>query len=101
MRVKTCTRCGLTKPLDQFPPVRRSEPEKLQFWCRACFAEANTRNYWNNHEREKARLLPQTTRKREDNRRRAINTYSRIPASTAARRTSSFCSSTIYETRSS
>jgi hypothetical protein len=72
MRVKTCTRCGLTKPLDQFPPVRRSEPEKLQFWCRACFAEANTRNYWNNHEREKARLLLQTARKREENRRRAI-----------------------------
>jgi len=72
MSVKTCTRCGETKPLNQFPPVRRSEPDKLQCWCRACFAEANTRNYWNNHEREKARLLLQTTRKREDNRRRAI-----------------------------
>jgi hypothetical protein len=72
MWVKTCTRCGKSKPLDQFPPIRRSEPEKLQFWCRACFAEANTRNYWNNHEREKARVLLQTTRKREENRRRAI-----------------------------
>jgi len=72
MRVKTCTRCGATKPLDQFPPIRRSEPEKLQCWCRACFAEVNTRNYYKNHEREKARLLLQTTRKREDNRRRAI-----------------------------
>jgi hypothetical protein len=72
MRVKTCTRCGETKPLDQFPPVRRSEPEKLQTWCRACFSEANKRNYWKNPERERARLLVQTTRKREDNRRRAI-----------------------------
>jgi hypothetical protein len=70
--MKTCTRCGVTKPFDQFPPVRRSEPDKLQSWCRACFAEANSRNYWKNHEREKARLLLQTTRKREDNRRRAI-----------------------------
>jgi hypothetical protein len=72
MQVKTCTRCGETKPLDQFPPVRRSEPEKLQTWCRACFSEANKRNYWKNPERERARLLAQTTRKREDNRRRAI-----------------------------
>ena len=70
--VKTCTRCGETKPLDEFPPVRRSEPEKLQTWCRACFSEANKRNYWKNPERERARLLLQTTRKREDNRRRAI-----------------------------
>ncbi|SRR6266542_2329354 len=72
MQVKTCTRCGETKPLDHFPPVRRSEPDKLQTWCRGCFAEANNRNYWRNHEREKARLLLQTTRKREENRRRAI-----------------------------
>jgi hypothetical protein len=77
--VKTCTRCGETKALDQFPPVRRSEPEKLQCWCRACFAEANNRNYWKNHEREKARLLLQTTRKREDNRRRAIDYLSSHP----------------------
>jgi cytochrome c553 len=72
MRVKTCTRCGETKPLDQFPPVRRSEPERLQWWCRTCFSDANKQNYWRNHEREKARLLLQTTRKREENRRRAI-----------------------------
>ncbi len=77
MSVKTCTRCGKTKPLDQFPPVRRSEPDKLQTWCRACFSEANNRNYWKNHEREKARLLLQTRRKREDNRRRAID-YLRV-----------------------
>ena len=72
MRVKTCTRCGETKPVDQFPPIRRSEPEKRQSWCRACFAEANNRNYRKNHEREKARLLLQTQRKREENRRRVV-----------------------------
>jgi hypothetical protein len=70
--MKTCTRCGEMKPLDQFPPIRRSEPDKLQAWCRACFSNANKRNYWKNPERERARLLIQTTRKREDNRRRAI-----------------------------
>jgi hypothetical protein len=72
MRVKTCTRCGQTKPLDEFPPVRRSEPEKLQRWCRACFSEANKGNYWKNPERERARVLLLKTRKREENRRRTI-----------------------------
>lgn len=60
------------KPLDQFPPVRRSEPEKLQYWCRDCFSEANKRNYWKSPERERARALLLKTRKREENRRRAI-----------------------------
>lgn len=72
MRMKTCTRCGETKALDQFPPVRRSEPETLQPWCRGCFSEANKRNYWRNPERERARVLLLKTRKREENRRRAI-----------------------------
>ena len=72
MRMKTCTRCGETKPLDQFPPVRRSEPEGLQWWCRACFSDANKQNYWKNHDREKTRSRLKTTRKREENRRRAI-----------------------------
>jgi hypothetical protein len=72
MRMRTCTRCGETKPLHQFPPVRRSEPEKLQYWCRDCFSEANKRTYWKNPERERARALLLKTRKREENRRRAI-----------------------------
>ena len=55
--VKRCTRCGKDRPLDQFPPVRRSEPGKLQTWCRACFAEANAANYAKNREREKTRLM--------------------------------------------
>src|SRR5206468_151468 len=78
-RVKTCTRCGETKPLDHFPPIKRSEPERLQWWCRACFSDANKQNYWKNHEREKARLLAQTTRKREENRHRAIEYLSAHP----------------------
>ena len=61
--MRACTKCGEVKPLDQFPPVRRGEP-KLQSWCRACFAEANARNYRKNHEREKARLLRHVAAKR-------------------------------------
>lgn len=65
MRVKTCTRCGETKPLDQFPPVRRSEPDTLQTWCRACFKEANDRNYRPYYERERERILARITAHRD------------------------------------
>ena len=61
--MRACTKCGEVKPLDAFPPVRRGEP-KLQTWCRACFAEANARNYRKNHEREKTRLVRQVAEKR-------------------------------------
>src|SRR5256885_10847461 len=53
--MRACTKCGETKPLDAFPPVRRGEA-KLQTWCRDCFAEANARNYLKNRERERARI---------------------------------------------
>jgi hypothetical protein len=72
MQVKTCTRCGETKPLDQFPPVRRAEPEKLQHWCRACFAEANAHNYQRNNERERARIYRNRARRIEEAQQRAV-----------------------------
>jgi hypothetical protein len=73
MRVKTCTRCGLTKPLDQFPPVRRSEPEKLQTWCRACFKEVNDRNYLAYYQRERQRILARMNAHRDYLRRKIID----------------------------
>jgi hypothetical protein len=72
MSVKTCTRCGATKHLHHFPPVRRSEPERLQTWCRACFADAGARNYRNNIDRERARLYRNSARRRAESQRRAI-----------------------------
>ena len=72
MRVKTCTRCGETKPLGEFPPIRRSEPDKLQGWCRACFAAANARNYQSNIERERARIYRNRARGIEEAQRSAI-----------------------------
>ena len=72
MRVKTCTRCGKTKPLDQFPPVRRSEPEKLQTWCRACFSEANKRNYWKDPAPVRQRVVANSARRRAETRARAV-----------------------------
>jgi hypothetical protein len=70
MTVKTCTRCGVTKPLDEFPPRRRGEP-KLQSWCRACFAANNARYYLEHRDAQKARLLANTERRRNENRRKA------------------------------
>ena len=72
MRVKTCTRCGQTKALDQFPPVRRSKPDKRQSWCRACFAEVNNRNYSPYYWREHARIVARIQGRRDLNRQRVI-----------------------------
>src|SRR5213594_3128022 len=72
MQVKTCTRCGETKPLDQFPPVRRSEPDKLQTWCRGCFSMANKRNYWKNPEPVRQRVIVTSARRRADSRAKAV-----------------------------
>jgi hypothetical protein len=78
MRVKTCTRCGETKHLDQFPPVRRGEP-KLQSWCRACFAEAGARHYRNNVERERVRLYRNNALRRAESHRRVVDYLSAHP----------------------
>lgn len=50
-----CTRCGELKPAGAFPRRRRGG-EKLQTWCRDCFAEVNDRRYRVMHESELARL---------------------------------------------
>jgi hypothetical protein len=72
MRVKTCTRCGKTKPLDQFPPRRRGEP-RLQSWCRECFAANNALYYREHRDIQKARLLRNTLARREQNHDRVID----------------------------
>jgi len=72
MQVKTCTRCGETKPLDQFAPVRRSEPDKLQTWCRGCFSMANKRNYWKNPEPVRQRVIVTSGRRRAESRAKAV-----------------------------
>ena len=73
MWVKTCTRCGETKRLDQFPPVRRSEPEKLQCWCRACFGQVNNRNYAAYYARHRDRILARINARRDVNRTRVVD----------------------------
>jgi hypothetical protein len=64
--VKTCTRCGETKPFDQFPPRRRGQP-RLQSWCRACFAANNARYYREHEAAQKARLARNTAVRRGQN----------------------------------
>jgi hypothetical protein len=76
--MRACTKCGETKPLEAFPPVRRGEP-KLQTWCRECFAEANARNYRKNHERETTRLVRQVNARRREVRQKIIDYLSEHP----------------------
>lgn len=70
--MKRCTKCGVEKSHDEFPPVRRGQT-KRQSWCRACFAEANAANYAKNRDREKARLVAQTMARREGVRKHIID----------------------------
>jgi hypothetical protein len=69
--LKRCTRCGETKSPSEFPLIRRGG-NKRQSWCRACFAVVNAAYYARNHDREKARLVMQVTRRRAENRRNII-----------------------------
>src|SRR5207302_9951140 len=69
--MRACTKCGETKALDEFPPVRRGE-EKRQSWCRDCFAAAGAGYYRRNRDREKARLLRQVAERRTEIRRLLI-----------------------------
>ena len=85
--MKTCTRCGMTKSLDQFPPRRRGEPG-LQSWCRACFAANNARYYREHRDVQKARLLRNTYARREQNRDRVINYLSQQSCVIAGKLTS-------------
>jgi hypothetical protein len=66
--MRACTKCGETKPLEAFPPVRRGE-EKRQTWCRDCFAAYGRDYYQRNRMAQKARLLRNTYARRGENRR--------------------------------
>ena len=69
--MRACTKCGETKPLEAFPPVRRGE-ERLQTWCRDCFAAYGRAYYRRHRDSQKARLLRNSATTRADNRAMAI-----------------------------
>src|SRR5438552_7313123 len=76
--MRACTRCGVVKALDAFPPVRRGEP-KLQTWCRECFAAYGKVYYSANREAQKARLRRNVQATREQNRLRTVEYLLRHP----------------------
>lgn len=69
--MRACTKCGETKPLSEFPPVRRGEP-KLQTWCRDCFAAYGKEYYRRNRDAQKARLLRNVAARRAENHERML-----------------------------
>src|SRR2546430_643719 len=76
--MRACTKCGVMKTLNAFPPVRRGDP-KLQTWCRECFASYGKRYYRANREAQKARLIRNVEETREDNRQRLVEYLSAHP----------------------
>lgn len=73
-----CTRCGERKTAAEFPPVRRDE-ERLQTWCRACFAVVNAENYVGYYARDRDRIHERQRGRREDIRGRLIANLSEHP----------------------
>lgn len=65
-----CTRCGHLKPAAAFPPRRRGQ-DRLQTWCRECFAEAGAKYYAEHRDR----VLERVTRTK---RARATDLRSRL-----------------------
>ena len=71
--IRTCSRCGQTKPVEEFHIRYRSTGERLT-WCRACMAEVKRAWYLRNteHQKELVRLnWERSTRENRD----AIWTY--------------------------
>ena len=61
--MKTCTKCGETKPLDDFYR-KRSSADGRDSWCRECVAERSRRYHEENRDKERER----SRRWREENR---------------------------------
>ena len=61
--MKTCNKCGETKPLDDFPR-NRTKADGRGGWCRECDAEGRRRRYEENRDKERER----NRRWREENR---------------------------------
>jgi hypothetical protein len=59
---KTCTKCGETKPLDQFPRAARNR-DGIDSWCRACHTEASRHH----RQANRARTNEATRRWRQEN----------------------------------
>ena len=70
--MKRCSKCGEEKPLDAFPPIRRSGI-KLQSWCRTCFAAYGADYYQRNREAQKAHKLRNVAAARDAKRRQLID----------------------------
>ena len=66
-----CSRCRITRPVSEFPPVHRGG-DRLQSWCRACFAEVNARNYAPYYQRERGRIQARVGLRREELRRHLV-----------------------------
>ena len=70
--MKTCTKCGETKPLDDFHR-NRSKAYGRNIWCRECTAEGKRRYYEEN--RDKVREC--NRRYREENRDKGLERHRR------------------------
>lgn len=64
-----CRACGELKPWTEFPR-RGRDSDRLQTWCKTCFARYKAERHQRNHTREMLRISANTARTRADSRSR-------------------------------
>ena len=64
-----CRSCGEFKPWTEFPR-RGLKSDRLQTWCKTCFAKYKAARHQRNHEREMRRIAANTARTRNESRAR-------------------------------
>jgi hypothetical protein len=65
--VRTCARCGLAKPFDEFP-IKDKTSGTLRSYCRPCYREYGKEHYRSNLDYYKAKANIARTRDRSGNR---------------------------------
>ena len=73
-RIKTCTMCGMEKPVTEFPKRSRAK-DGLSHWCKACYKKWAAEYYLKNKERLQAQHQRYRLSHLEDTRRKSREYY--------------------------
>jgi 5-methylcytosine-specific restriction endonuclease McrA len=63
--MKACTRCGVSRPLEEFP-VRKSSKDGRGYWCTPCKREADKAHYQRNAESRRQYFRDRHSERRDD-----------------------------------
>ena|SRR5438093_10052915 len=94
---RTCTRCGIEKPIEEFG-FKYRERGIRQSWCKPCYVEYKRVWYLENREKHIAHVRMLRDQHSAENQPVCGSTWRLIHVSTAGSAIRSFCTSIIFET---